>query len=151
MDVEIISRDGQSLSFVLGDVDVSVANALRRTMISSVPTLAIEGVHFYDNTSSLYDEIIAHRLGLIPIKTDLGLFNFRDACKCKDGCPSCSLALSLKVEGPGAVYSHNLKSQDKKIKPIKDILLVKLGKNQRLEFEADAILGTAKEHAKWQP
>ncbi|MFQ5975187.1 MAG: DNA-directed RNA polymerase subunit D [Candidatus Hydrothermarchaeales archaeon] len=151
MDVEIISKNGQSLSFVLDDVNVAVANALRRAMISNIPTLAIDDVHFIDNTSSLYDEIIAHRLGLIPIKTDLGLFNFRDECKCKDGCPSCTLTLNLKAEGPGVIYSHELKSQDKKIKPIKDILIVKLGKNQRLELEADAVLGTVKEHAKWQP
>lgn len=151
MDVEIIGKDGQSLSFVLEDVDVSIANGLRRTMMSGVPTLVIEDVHFYENSSSLYDEIIAHRLGLVPIKTDLELFNFRDACSCEDGCPSCTLTLSLKKEGPRMVYSNDLKSEDRKIKPVKGIPLIKLGKNQKVELEAVAILGTAKEHAKWQP
>lgn len=151
MDVEIISKGDRSLSFVLSDVDVSVANALRRSMISGVPTLAVEDVHFIDNTSSLYDEMVAHRIGLVPIATDLDLFNFRDDCKCEDGCPSCTLTLSLKVEGPGVAYSHDLKSKDKKLKAMGGIPIVKLGRNQRLELDADAVLGTGKDHAKWQP
>ena len=151
MDIEILGKDSQSITFILRDVNVAVANTLRRVMISSVPILAIEDVHFYDNTSSLYDEMVAHRLGLIPIKTDLELFNLRDECSCEDGCPSCTVTLSLKVEGPGNVYSHDLKSSDGKIKPVDGILVVKLGSSQRLELEADVVLGTGSEHAKWQP
>ncbi len=150
MDVEILSKVGQSLSFVLSDVDVAVANALRRTMMANVPVLAIEDVRFIDNTSSLYDEMVAHRVGLVPIKTDLDLYNFRDECSCEDGCPSCTLTLSLKVEGPGVALSNDLKSQGEVATSISDIPIVKLGPSQRLEIEADAILGLGSEHAKWQ-
>lgn len=152
MDIEIIDKNKRSLSFTINDVDVGIANALRRAIIAEVPTLAIEDVYFMENSSSLYDEIIAHRLGLIPIKTDLEIFNFREKCKCKkeEGCANCVLKLSLDKKGPGIVYSHDLKSEDPKLKPIKNIPIVRLGKNQKITLEADAILGTGKEHAKWQ-
>jgi len=149
---EIITKDENLLTFILEDIDVSFANAVRRTIVSEVPALAIEDVTIIENTSSVYDEIIAHRLGLIPIKTDLEMFNFREECKCKgEGCSRCTLKLSLSKEGPCMVYSHDLKSEDLKLKPIKGIPIVKLGKGQKLTLEADAILGIGKAHAKWQP
>jgi DNA-directed RNA polymerase subunit D len=144
-----------SLTLVLKDIDPSTANAIRRTILSNVPTLAIEDVRIIENTSSLYDETIAHRLGLIPIKTDLKLFNFRDECKCKGkGCPSCTLELTLDVECNKdfqTVYSHEIKSSDAKLKPVEGIPIVRLGKGQKISFEAEAVLGTGKEHSKWQP
>jgi DNA-directed RNA polymerase subunit D len=144
-----------SLTLVLKDIDPSTANAIRRTILADVPTLAVEDVQITENSSSLYDEIIAHRLGLIPIKTDVKLFNFRDSCKCKGkGCPSCTLTLTLDVECKKnflTVYSQDLKSADPKLKPVEGIPIVRLGKGQKITLSADAILGTAKEHAKWQP
>ncbi len=151
MEVKILEKDKTSLSFILGDVDASLANAIRRAVISEVPALAIENVDFLENTSSLYDEIIAHRLGLIPIKTDLEIFNFREECSCKNGCSKCTLKLSLSKEGPCVVYSHDIKSEDSKLKPIEGVPLLKLGKAQKISLEAEAILGRGKEHAKWQP
>lgn len=144
-----------SLKLILGDIDPSTANAIRRTILSEIPTLAIENVRISENSSSLYDEIIAHRIGLIPIKTDLGLFTFREECKCEGkGCPSCTLELTLDVEckkSNQSVYSHDFKSSDPTIKPVEDILIVRLGKNQKISLVAEAILGTGKDHAKWQP
>jgi DNA-directed RNA polymerase subunit D len=154
MKIEILEENEKSMKFILEDVDVSIANALRRSMISLVPTLAIEDVRIIANTSSLYDEIIAHRLGLIPIKTDLQ-FNFRDKCVCKgSGCPSCTVTFVLKAEGEEEsvmVYSHHLKSDYPGAEPLHGIPIVKLGKGQKLLLEADAVLGIGKEHAKWQP
>ena len=100
MKVDVLEENDNFFHFILDNIDVSTANALRRTMISEVPTLAIEDVRIIENTSSLYDEVIAHKLGLIPIKTDLNLFNFRDDCVCKgEGCTNCTLNLSLNSEG----------------------------------------------------
>lgn len=56
--------------FELVGVDVSVANAIRRILIAEVPTVAIETVHIYQNTGVVQDEVLAHRLGLIPFKID---------------------------------------------------------------------------------
>jgi DNA-directed RNA polymerase subunit D len=144
-----------SLTLILKDIDPSTANAIRRTILADVPTLAIEDVRISENSSSLYDETIAHRLGLIPIKTDVKLFNFKDDCKCKGkGCSSCVLELTLDIECKKnfqTVYSDDLKSSDTKLKPVGGIPIVRLGKGQKITLSAEAILGTAKEHAKWQP
>ncbi|MEE8402066.1 MAG: DNA-directed RNA polymerase subunit D [Candidatus Hydrothermarchaeaceae archaeon] len=144
-----------SLSLVLKDIAPSTANAIRRTILAEVPTLAIEDVRIIENSSSLYDEIIAHRLGLVPIKTDLTLFNFRENCKCKGkGCPSCTLELTLTAKcnkDNQTVYSNDLKSKDKKLKPVEGIPIARLGKHQKISLEAEAVLGTGKEHVKWQP
>jgi len=144
-----------SLTLTLKDIDPSTVNAIRRAILSDVPALAVEDVRVIENSSSLYDELIAHRLGLIPIKTDLKLFNFRENCKCKGkGCPSCTLGLTLDIEckkDHQTVYSHDFKSQDPKFKPVEGIPIVRLGKHQKISLEAEAVLGTGKEHAKWQP
>ncbi len=152
MEVRVLESENSRARILLENANPSYANALRRAMLSEVPTLAIEDVIIYENTSSLYDEILAHRLGLVPIRTDLSRFNFRDSCSCGGkGCPSCTLTLTLEAEGPAVVYSHDLKSPDPELTPIEGIPIVKLGKGQRIRLEAEAVLGRGKEHAKWQP
>lgn len=129
------------------------ANTLRRIISVDVPTLAIDEVNFYKNSSALYDEMIAHRLGMVPLKTDLKSYELRSECKCKgEGCAKCQLNFTLNCKGPCTVYSKDLKSQDPKIKPVyDDIPIVKLMKDQNLELEASAKLGIGKEHIKFSP
>lgn len=67
--IEILKLTEDSVVFVLRNADTSIANALRRVMLSEVPTMAIELVEVNNNTSVLNDEFIAHRLGLIPLKS----------------------------------------------------------------------------------
>lgn len=59
----------EHVKFVLYDCDLSMANALRRIMLSEVPTIAIDLVEFESNTSVLADEFLAHRLGLVPLSS----------------------------------------------------------------------------------
>ncbi|MBI4344420.1 MAG: DNA-directed RNA polymerase subunit D [Euryarchaeota archaeon] len=151
MKVKVAKKGKAFVEVVLEDVNASIANALRRVMLSEVPCLSIEDVTFLENTSSLYDEIIAHRLGLVPIRTDLKLFNFRDKCACGGaGCASCTLKLTLEKEGPCTVYSHDMKPEDPKLKPQEGIPILRLGNGQKIAIEAEAILGTGKTNAKWQ-
>jgi DNA-directed RNA polymerase subunit D len=153
MEIQFSSLDDTLARFTLGGVRPSFANALRRAMISEVPTLAIDDVRIYDNTSALFDEMLAHRLGLIPIKTDLATYSARESCACGGaGCPSCSVTYTLSVEGPKTVMSGDLIPQDPEAIPVHDnIPVVKLTKGQKLVLEAHAVLNTGKEHAKWQP
>jgi len=57
-------------------IDAPLANALRRILLAEVPTIAIETVYIYENTSIIQDEILSHRLGLIPIHADPRLFDY---------------------------------------------------------------------------
>jgi len=124
-------------------------NAIRRSAISLVPTMAIEDIEFRKNSSILYDEVLAHRIGLVPLKTDLKNYDLIKGPEDKESL-KCSVKLTLKAKGPKTVYSGDLKSADPAIVPVYDnIPLVKLLKGQELEFEATAILGLGKEHMKW--
>jgi DNA-directed RNA polymerase subunit D len=153
MKITVHENTNEKISFTLKGVDTAYANTLRRLMLGEVPTMAIEEVVFSKNDSVLYDEIIAHRLGLVVLKTDLKSYNMMSVCKCEGaGCPQCQLKLSLKVEGPKTVYAEDLISKDPKVKPVyPKTIIVKLLEGQQLELEATAILGTGKEHSKWSP
>jgi len=155
MKIELLKLDKKQkkLSFILKNANAAFANAIRRSAIEEVPVMAIEDIEFRNNSSVLYDEIIAHRIGLIPLTTDLKSYNLPDKCKCDGkGCAQCQLKLILKARGQGTVYSSEIKSTDPKVKPVySKIPIVKLLKGQKLEFEATAVLGRGKEHAKWCP
>lgn len=153
--IEVLESDEKKniASFILKGANAAFANAIRRAVLESVPAMAIEDVEFRKNSSVLYDEMIAHRLGLIPLTTDLKGYNLPSKCKCKgEGCASCSVKLVLKAEGPATIYASDLKSKDPKVKPVfSGMPIVKLLKNQKLELEATAVLGTGAEHSKWAP
>jgi len=156
MKIEIVEKKKQSIVFVLKDASYHFANTLRRTIINEVPTLAIEDVEFLKNSSALYDEMIAHRLGLIPLKTDLKSYNLPSECTCKgEGCAKCQLTGSLRVKDiktPTMVLASDLKFSDPAVKPAyPEMPIVLLLKNQELELEFTAVLGKGKEHSKWIP
>ena len=121
MNIELISKDDkQGIAVVLvKDSSDFFVNTYRRTIIEEVPTLAIEEVEFKDNSSAIYDEVIALRLGLLPIKTDLKSYNLPKECKCKgEGCSQCQLKLTLQASTIGNVESESIKSKDPKCKPL---------------------------------
>ena len=147
-------KDENKISFILKDSNASYANALRRIMMEEVPVMAIEDVEITKNSSILYDEIIAHRLGLLPLTTDLKSYNLPENCKCEGkGCARCQVKLTLQAsKGSGMVYASEIKSKDSAIKPAcPKMPIVKLLKGQQLELEATAVLGKGKVHSKWSP
>ena len=152
MEIEVLDFKPKKLVIKINGIELYIINSIRRILISELPKLAIDEVVIYDNTSALFDEIIAHRLGLIPIPTDLSILNFRDQCICKGkGCPSCTVRYTLSKENEGTVYSGDLQPAEDSWKITEDnIPIVELYNDQRLILEVEAILGTAKNHAKWQ-
>lgn len=148
-----IEQKENKVSFVLKDTTAVYANTLRRLMISEVPTMAIEDVTFIKNDSILYDEILAHRLGLVVLKTDLSSYNMQSVCSCKGvGCAQCQLKLTLDVQGPRTVYASDIISQDPKVVPVfPKTMITKLLDGQNLTIEMTAVLGVGKEHSKWSP
>ena len=121
------------------------ANALRRICLNGVPIYAVESVDVLENSSVLADEGVAHRVGLIPLKTDLEAS--------KDGNESDKIMLTLDSgvsDETRTILSGDLKSQDSNITPTSDdIPIVTLAPGQSLKFEAYARLGKGTEHAKW--
>jgi DNA-directed RNA polymerase subunit D len=120
-------------------------------MIAEVLTMAIEDVEIIKNSSAMYDETLAHRLGLLPLTTDLKSYRMKKGAE-DDGSAACETTLTLKAKGPCTVYASALKSKDPKIVPAHpDMPLCVLLKGQELEIIATAILGHGKEHMKWSP
>ncbi|CAM8998568.1 unnamed protein product [Rhodiola kirilowii] len=74
--IEVIRLTDEDMEFDMIGIDPSIANAFRRILIAEVPTMAIEKVLVADNTSEIHDEVLAHRLGLIPIKVDPRMFDY---------------------------------------------------------------------------
>jgi DNA-directed RNA polymerase subunit D len=155
MDIKLIKqdKDHHRTTFLIKDTTPAFVNALRRSIIEAVPTMAIEDVEFKQNSSVMYDEMIALRLGLLPLKTDLGSYNIISECTCKgEGCAKCTVTFTLSAKGPCIVYASDLKSKDPAIVPVyPDMPITKLLKGQELELTATARLGFGKEHSKWTP
>jgi len=142
--IQVLTSDEKKISIKLKGVALQYANALRRICLNGVPIYAIDTVDIIENSSVLADEGITHRLGLIPLKTDLSRSDESDS----------RIMLTLDsgddTETGRTVTSAELSSDDKVVKPSSDqIPIVQLAPGQKLKFEAYARLGKGTEHAKW--
>jgi len=159
LEVKVLGGEADTLRFTVRDITIPFANALRRVMIAEVPTMAIDDVIIVENTSSMFDEALAHRLGFIPLVTDLDSYVMPEACTCHSelGCGKCRVTLTMDVEAKDevrTVYSGDLTPDpsNPSIRPVSDrILVTKLAPGQRIKLEAYAALGIGQKHAKWQP
>ncbi len=152
MDIDIIELSDRKARFVLSGVSASFANALRRSILAEVPIMAIDDVNIYENTSVLFDEQLALRLGLIPLKTDNKSYTLPEECSCKGaGCTLCKVSLTLSAEGPKIVYSGDIVSTDPQVRPADaTIPVIELKEKHKVVVEAIARLGTGRKHSKWQ-
>ena len=145
MSLEIINENEQKISVKLKGIPIQYANALIRICLNGAPIYAVENVDILENTSVLADEGVAHRVGLIPLKTDLE--------SSKDGNETDKIMLTLDSgvsDETRTVLSVDLKSQDPNVIPTSnDIPIVTLAPGQSLKVEAHARLGIGTEHAKW--
>ena len=153
MDFKVLDKTENKVKFLIKGININLANTLRRAMMVEVPVLAIKDVKFIKNSSAMFDEVMAHRLGLIPFKADLKSFGLPEECNCKGkGCGKCEITFTLNSEGPVTVYSDSLKCSDDTVKAVfPKMPIVKLLKDQELELEATAVLGTGRYHNKYSP
>jgi len=133
--MEIINKTPEKM-VVRTSMNYSLLNAIRRS-VEEIPVLAIDEVEIFKNDSALYDEVLAHRIGLVPIKND-GKISAKSTG-----------TLSLKKSGPGKVYSGDFKGDVKVV--YNSIPLTILEKDQEIEIVASANVGTGLEHTKYVP
>lgn len=141
MKIEKFEADGDSATFTLSGARSGLANAIRRSVSGSVQCFAIDRVTFYENTSAMFDEYIAHRIGLVPITTPTSGYNEKD-----------EILFSLEATGPTTVYSKELVSADKSVEVANEkIPIIKLGPDQKIRIECKAVMGAGSKHSKFQP
>ncbi|MDC0856886.1 DNA-directed RNA polymerase subunit alpha [Candidatus Nitrosopelagicus sp.] len=145
MSLKITNENDEKVSVKIKGVPLQYANALRRICLNGVPIYAVESIDMLENSSVLADEGVAHRVGLIPIKTDLSAS--------KDGNENDKIMLTLDSgisDETRTILSGELKSQDASVIPTSnDIPIVTLAPGQSIKFEAYARLGKGTEHARW--
>ncbi|XP_072104560.1 DNA-directed RNA polymerases I and III subunit RPAC1 isoform X2 [Mobula birostris] len=177
--IDIVRLEDDTLEFDMIGINAAIANAFRRILLAEVPTMAVEKAFIYNNTSIVQDEILAHRLGLIPIKADPRLFEYRSTGD-EEGTEIDTLQFHLKVKctkNPKAlkdssdpeelylnhkVYSKHLKwvpignqadlFGQVEIRPVHDdILIAQLRPGQEIDVVVHCVKGIAKDHAKFSP
>ena len=174
--IKILKETEEKIQILLSKTDRSFANALRRSLISDTPKMAIDSVTFqlgtkeqdeeiWETTGPLPDEMIAQRLAMIPIPTVHDKFHFQDECpNCRDvveeerGCVECQMIYTCVVFGSEEgrwVTAGDMKYLGEGSLEIPDeyksIPITKLLKGQMIEFYATAIMGRGREHTKWSP
>jgi DNA-directed RNA polymerase subunit D len=138
--VEFIEQQDRSARFLVRGVTPAVANGIRRAMVADVPTFSVDDVRFVENSSVMFDEMIALRLGLVPLTTPATGFEIGDV-----------VTLSLDIRGPQTAYSGDIVTSEPLVEPAEEnVPIIELKENQRLELEADAVLERGKKHAKQQ-
>uniref|UniRef100_A0A3P8NY52 DNA-directed RNA polymerases I and III subunit RPAC1 n=1 Tax=Astatotilapia calliptera TaxID=8154 RepID=A0A3P8NY52_ASTCA len=176
--IDVVHLDENSMEFDMVGIDAAIANAFRRILLAEVPTMATEKVFIYSNTSIVQDEVLAHRLGLIPIKADPRLFEYRNTEE--EGSEIDTIQLQLKIKcsrnpraskdssDPRELYlNHMVYSKDIKWVPIgnqadvfadccigpvhDDILIAQLRPGQELDIVMHCVKGIGKDHAKFSP
>ncbi|KAJ2158746.1 DNA-directed RNA polymerase core subunit rpc40 [Coemansia sp. RSA 552] len=177
-DIKMVRVTATEIEFDLIGVDASIANALRRILIAEIPTMAIEMVYMTNNTGVVQDEVLAHRLGLIPINADPSEFQWKNKSDPPTDQNTVVFRLDVACEhnrsaSPdetdpkkkyinSSVYSSSLawepkgdqeqRFADRPIRPIHDdILITKLRPGQVISCELHCAKGVGKDHAKYSP
>jgi DNA-directed RNA polymerase subunit D len=139
MKVNVEKKWENRIQFSLTEATVAFANALRRYASMRVPVLVMDKITIYENTTSLFDEYLAHRIGMIPVTTPEKLPKEID------------ITFYLDEAGPKTVYSKDLKCSDKDIATGRETIpIITLTENQKLKLEGKLKLGIGHTHAKYQ-
>lgn len=173
--VEVKAKTEDEIQFDMIGVDASIANTVRRVLIAEVPTMAVESCFVYENTSIMHDEILAHRLGLVPIRADPLQFDFvgdvdldeknHIMFELKVKCTKNPAAAADETDPDKLYLNSRVTTGQMKWVPVgnqadtfgtiapvhDDILLVKLRPGQEIDLKMHCVKGIGKDHAKWSP
>jgi len=139
--------------FAIEDTNTYYANSLRRTIISDVPTLAIDTVNVLSNTSILTDEILAHRLGLVVINSDILLKEGDNDVAADMNTEPEIITFSLNVrcdQKEMYVTAGMIKTNNPEVHPVHDdTIVVKLYRGDEIILGGTIEKGIGRTHAKW--
>lgn len=139
MKAKLAGGSGNRIMVEVKGASLPFLNLIRRYVMGRVNVLAIDKVTMYENTSSMFDEYVSHRIGLLPIITPKSV---------REGA---EIPFSLDESGPKVVYSGDFRCQDKEVKMAKDrIPIITLFEGQHLRLEGMAVLDSGRKHAKFQ-
>ena len=140
MNVKKIQEERNELVLLVTGVQPQFVNAIRRTIMNAVPTLAIEDISIYRNDSVIFDEYLASRLGSIPLKTNK-TYKMGDKVK-----------LTLHAKGPKTVTAADIEAKDPSVETVgKEMPITKLKEGQELKLEMTAVMDSGNKNVKWQP
>ena len=170
MKVNVLQMEDYYAQIEFKDVNYSFVNSVRRSLVSMVPCLALHEIDFhmgslgsyvdgesgdereYESISAMFNEIVAHRLGMLPIPTDEKTIEaFGDSIG--DDSKQPDIMYSLHKQGPCTVYSGDLEpvsGDDSLVIPETNVPIVKLAEGQAILVYAKAKMGNAQKHTKWQ-
>ncbi|KAH0479757.1 MAG: hypothetical protein KVP17_000150 [Porospora cf. gigantea B] len=169
--IEVTKCDSEELLFDMSGLDSSFANGFRRILLAEVPSMAIETVHMYQNTGVIQDEVLAHRIGLVPIVLDPEKFEERQSdeelseknCTCFELKVTCTPESLDPKWHSMPVYAKDLKwtpmSKEQKAKfkadpprvAVPELLITKLRPGQEIDAKFFVEKGVGRTHAKWTP
>ena len=159
--VELLKLSRNTITLYIEGYPRSLLNAIRRAVLSDVPTLAVDFAYFYDNTTAVPAEIIAHRLGLVVLDSSSAIKKLRSPEECKEAPEtdsSCYVEIFLEASVPETedtgryVKASDLSISDPDVKPVyPETPIVYIAPGQRIHMVAYARLGRGREHAKWMP
>lgn len=137
--VKFLGKENKNYMYLIENTDHVNLNCIRRTISYFLPVYAIDDIDFYDNNSVVFDEMLANRIGLLPITNPL----LNTGKK---------VTFNLEIKGPLTVYSKDLVSNDPEVKMVYDTIpLTKLNEGEQIKLVAYANLGKGKEHIKHMP
>ena len=170
MNISLRRVADDAIEILIQGLPLPIINAIRRYALAKVPTMAVDEVAIIANTSALFDEILAHRLAMIPLYSEIAIKKYADpppevCAKCTaseaeekppaEVCKRCFVHLYLEAEAIDrelVVYSGDIKSEDPDVYPVyNNIPIVMLAPGQKILLELRARLGRGLEHAKWSP
>lgn len=160
--IEVEEVTEENVKFMMEGCTLALANALRRVILTEIPTLAIDTVIYDKNYTVIPEEMTTDRLGLIPIDSrDTDRFRYPSDCSCREHCSNCSVTISLDVSNTNrnTSVSRTVTSRDFFVEgselqvgdAVYPSLITILGNNQSVKCKCIAVKGIGEKHAKWSP